>query len=92
MSVITGNSRLHPNVVKDYKGVTVNVGCKVSRQMTNLQPTDEGIFSNLEKSIEETQRLSHTEKLFLEAILRSSEETKTEVLKNLEETMDEVAE
>jgi len=76
----------------NYKDVTVKVGCKVSRQMTNSQPTENEIYSNFEKSNLKSEEWSRAQKNFLEAIFRSSNESVQEVLSNYTDVLEEVQE
>ena len=90
MSNIVSGIQNIGNLVNNYKDVTEKVGCKVPQPMTNPQPTDTGIFSNLEKCIENRYRFSVTSQYLLESILRSSDSAQQEVLQNFDELQDEV--
>jgi len=88
----TEQSTQHPFYFENnYKYVTENVGCKVTRPMENPQPTSRGNSTQPKKSFENPFNYTSTEtKLIFQAIQECSEDTRKEVADKILEKLDEV--
>jgi len=78
----------HPFYLENnYKHVTENVGCEVSRPMTDPQPTSKGNYTETEKPLENR---SPPWKIISEVINNCSEETRKEIAQELDKKLQEI--